>query len=157
MANLLNNANSERFFGNSFSAESLFCDLSPQTAQSFAKIKRKVNFAKNQAIFSTGEMPCNIYVLLQGEARLYINSKNQKHCIVRNINQNEILGLPESLSFFPYETGIETLSPCVCESFKRDDFINLLKDNPQISFRLLKMLGYTLQKSYHHFSSTIIK
>lgn len=157
MNKLLQNSISESFFGKPFSAESLFCDLTPKTRKSLAKIKKQVKFRKHESIFSAGELPFSVYVLVAGKAQLYINTAANKRCIVRNILHSELLGLPELLAYFPYETGIEAVTACYCDCFPREDFINFLQTDSNISFRLLSMLGTNLQTSYRTFSSSIIQ
>jgi CRP/FNR family transcriptional regulator, polysaccharide utilization system transcription regulator len=156
MNTFLDDAKYNKFFGKPFLADDLFCDLSPQTSKSLAKIKQQIKFKKNEAIFSIGEKPRSIYVFIEGKAHLYFNTDLNERFVIRDIYQNEILGLTESLASFPYETGIQTLSNCICDCFPREEFIDFLQNNSQVSFRLLKMLGSGLQNSYQTFSSSII-
>ena len=154
MDTLLKNANPQPFFGKPFTVQNLLCDISPQTEKTLDKIKQRKIYRQNECIFSTGEPPKLVYFLIDGSARLFLNTKEKSHCIVRTVNSSEILGLPESISNFPYETGIETLSRCVCECIDREDFLDFLGKNEKICFRVFRMLASNLQNSYENFSAT---
>ena len=149
---LCQDKNQERFFGRPFLADQLFCGLTRTAHQALSEIKRPILFKKSQIIYGTSDLPNNIYILREGEARLFITTKRKPHCIVRNILTNEVLGLPESLAYFQYEAGVETTTSCICDSIERKDLIGLLEDNSELCYRLLGVLGDNLNKCYKAFS-----
>lgn len=145
--------NQERFFGRPFLAGQLFCGLSRKTSQALSEIKHPVLFNKSQIIYGIRDLPNNIYILRKGKARLFIATEQKPHCAVRDILINEVIGLPESLAYFQYETGIEAATTCICDSIERKDLIGLLEGNSELCYRLLGVLGDNLNKSYKAFSS----
>jgi len=139
---------SEYFFGNAFSADLLFCDLSPRTGQFLTAIKQKKLFKKDEIVFANRQMPCCVYFLREGKAELSTNLTPPENNLVRAVEPNEILGLTEAIGGLPYETSVKTLTPCLFECIERADFIGFLQTEPEVCFRLLHLLGTNLQKFY---------
>jgi CRP-like cAMP-binding protein len=128
-------------------ADNLFCGLTAKSLASLAKIKQTKKFREGEAFFSAGEMPCCVYLLSEGEARIVLNMA-QNMTANRPIEPNEIVGLTETIANLPYEMKAEAITPCLCECIRREDFIRFLHDEPEVCFRLVRMLGLNLQKAY---------
>jgi CRP-like cAMP-binding protein len=143
---------SDYIFGNIFSADSLFRNLSPETGQSLTALKEKKQFQKEEIVFAGGELPCCIFFLLQGKAQMLGTAAPPEKNLVRSIAPNEILGLTEAITNQPYETSVKTITPCLFECIQSDDFFRFLQDEPEICFRLLQRLGANLQKVYQIFA-----
>ncbi|HVE55890.1 MAG TPA: cyclic nucleotide-binding domain-containing protein [Pyrinomonadaceae bacterium] len=141
-------ANPEGFFGNAFLADDLFYGSSPETLDSLLAVKQTKQFAENELIFSSGQMPCCIYFLIKGEAQIIYNA-----VFVRPVKRAEILGLTEAITDLPYEITVKAVSPCRFECIGREDFIRFLQNEPGTCFRLLQMLGANLQKVYQLFAN----
>jgi len=133
-------------------ADNLFCDLTPKSLKSLDTIKHTKRFQKGTSFFSRGDMPNFIFLLREGKAQLLSNNELKDINIVRSIEPNEIFGLTEMILNLPYETGAQTITPCICECIGREDFIRFLQDKPEVCFRLTRLLALNLQKSYR-FSS----
>ena len=139
-------ANPEGFFGNAFLADDLFDGLPSETLHSLRAVKQTKQFAKDEVIFGGGQMPCCLYFLREGEAQILRNA-----VFVRPVKRNEILGLTEAITNLPYETSVKTVTPCLFECVRREDFIHFLQNEPETCFRLLQKLGANLQKVYQMF------
>jgi CRP-like cAMP-binding protein len=137
------------------SADKLFDDLTPPTLKAFNKIKRTRIFKKSACFFSRGEIPGGVYILRAGRAQIVCRDEFKVTKTVRSIGRNEIFGLTEIFSDLPFELHAETLTPCICECFGRDEFIKFLHGEPEVCFRLLQVLGANLQKSYKLLLSSI--
>ncbi len=142
-------ANSECFFGNAFLADDLFCGLSPETLHSLLAVKQTKRFTKDEMVFAVEQMPCCIYILTTGDAQFFYAAE----LFGRSVKRNEILGLTEAITDLPYEISVKTTAPCVFECLGRDDFIRFLRNEPEVCFRLLQMLGANLQKVYGLFAN----
>jgi CRP-like cAMP-binding protein len=134
-------------------ADNLFCNLTRRSRQSLNKIKRTKRFEKGAPLFSSGEMPCCVFLLREGAAELILNSQSKNIRITRSIIPNELFGLTEALADLPYENNALSITTCVCECIGRADFIRFLKEEPRICFRLLQLLGLSLRKRQQIFLS----
>jgi CRP-like cAMP-binding protein len=147
---------SEQFFNNAFRAADLFSGLSHASQNSLRAVKLEKEFARDETIFASGQMPRGIYILTEGEAQTLYHGVEPVHLI----EKNEILGVPETISNLPFETSVKTLVPCRFEFIRRDaflaflkdePFLAFLKDEPETCFRLLQILGANLHKLYRFF------
>lgn len=134
------------------SADNLFCDLRPDSQKSLAAIKRQKRFRKETVVFAAGELPCCIYILLNGQAQILLNADLN---IFRPVRPAEIFGLTETSAGRPFEIMLQTITPCVFELIENDDLLRFLLNEPEICFRLVKSLDSNLQKCGQLFSSSI--
>lgn len=125
-------------------ADSLFCDLTPKSHKSLAGIKHKRRFQKDVIIFAAGDIPCCIYSLLKGKAQILLNADLH---IFRPVEPNEILGLTETIAGLPFKITLKTITSCEFEFIENGDFLRFLHDEPEVCFRLVKLLGINLQES----------
>jgi len=138
---------SEQLFENAFPADDLFGSLSPEAEKKLRAVKQTRQFAKDEIIFADGQMPRAIYRLAEGKAGIFRDAAKP----VRPVGKNEILGLTEAVSNLPYEMSVKAVTPCSFEYIRREDFMNFLQTEPEICFRLLRMLGTNLQKIFRLF------
>lgn len=133
-------------------ADKLFEDLSKKALDSLARIKRQTQFEEGAFIFAKGEKPQGIYILKRGQAQMFFNNFRQ----AREIAPDEILGLTGMIAELPCEMSVKTISPCLFDYIEREDFINFLKAESEVGFRLVKTLGTNLQQIYQLVCSSTI-
>jgi CRP-like cAMP-binding protein len=134
------------FFCNPIFADSLFSDLPPETLDSFAHILHRKHFPANQPIITAGELPRCIYILIEGKARIFLNSETANPETAKLAERNEIIGLSETLACLPYTISVTTITDCLFEIVARKDLIRFLGTQPGAAFRLARQLGMNLQK-----------
>ena len=132
----------EQFFNHALLAGDLFCCLSPESENSLLALKREKQFKKNETILANGKKPCCVYMLLEGDVRLFSNVGAAVH----RFQPNEIFGLTEAVANLPYEISVKAVSTCRVEYIRRDDFLRFLHDNPETCFHLLEMLGANIHR-----------
>jgi CRP/FNR family transcriptional regulator, cyclic AMP receptor protein len=74
--------------------------------------------------------PTSILFLIEGRARLSINSNKGRRLIVGIAVPGEILGLTSAISGRPYEITAEALHPCTVASIPRQNFLDFLLRYP---------------------------
>lgn len=139
-----NSTISEHFFGNAFLADDLLVSLSHTAEENLRAVTHHQEFGANETVFARGQTPCCVYFLRQGTAQIVYHDEQP----VRLIAANEILGLTEAVSNLPCEIAVRALTPCSFDLISRDDFLNFLRREPEICFRLLQILGTNLQKLF---------
>lgn len=132
-------------------ADKLFGGLTPKSRKSLDKIKQTRQFQKGAHLFAAGDMPCRVYILQKGRARLLFNDELKDIHIAHPIVPNEIFGLTEMIVNLPYETDAETITVCTCECIESEDFIRFLHNDPQVCFRLLQLLAANIKKADNSF------
>ncbi len=143
-----------RFLGKPISADELFCDLPLKTKQSLASLKQTKKVLKGEIVTQIGSFSSFIYLLQNGKAQMSLKNNLGMKKNIRLVEKKEIIGLKHLFANAPGEMFLETLSPCDFEIIKQTDFIEFLKNEPQICFRLASLLSLNIQLSYETFSNS---
>ncbi len=142
----------EYFFNSqSLREDQLFQDMLPEAVKAFEAMKQIVLYPEGSMIFAEGQRPRGVYLLSQGRANLVMRPKGKRARIIRIAEQGEMLGLSATISGEPYEVTAETLTPCQVGFIKRDDFLSLLREQPETCFRVAQLLGQSIHESYERF------
>ncbi|HRH42065.1 MAG TPA: cyclic nucleotide-binding domain-containing protein [Pyrinomonadaceae bacterium] len=143
-----------RFIGQPISAQRLFSDLPIKTKKKLAFIRQSKEIQKRKTILEIGSFPQNFYVLRAGKAQIIIKNQLNQQTLTRLVEIKEIVGLTQFLGNSPNETKVVTLSTCYFDVFPCHEFLNLLKEENELGFRLAGILSLDLQISYKSFEST---
>jgi CRP/FNR family transcriptional regulator len=84
--------------------------------------------------------PRGVFILCAGEVKLSISSSAGRTLILRIAKPGEILGLMAVLGNTPYEVTAETLHSCQVAFIRRDDFLRLLAQHPELQQGVVKQL-----------------
>lgn len=136
-------------------AKDLFGNLPSVTEKKLASIKQREEINEGEIISKIGSFPENIYVIVKGKAQMILPNELNRKKKIRLIENEEIIGLTQSLSGSPCEMSVVALSPCSLDAFRAEDFLNFLKDEPQVCFRLAKRLSQNIEADYKTFASMI--
>src|ERR1700694_2507406 len=91
-----------------------------------------VSYAANINLFAEREQARGVFVVLEGEVRLSINSSDGRRVSLRIAKKGEILGLSSALSGRPYEFTAETLYPAKIAPISRQDLLNFVARHPEV-------------------------
>lgn len=111
-------------------AGEFFRKLSPAALVDFTSMEFPQSYAANVILFSERAATRGVFVVLEGEVRLSINSSDGKRLSLRIAKKGDILGLGSALSGSTYEMTAETLYPSKIASVGRREFLNFLSRNP---------------------------
>ncbi|MGD0957710.1 MAG: Crp/Fnr family transcriptional regulator [Candidatus Acidiferrales bacterium] len=118
-----------------------FCQLPCSALQAFNAVKFTSSYPADAVLFVEGQVPRGVYMLCKGRVKLTMSSADGRTLIVRVCEPGEILGMQAALSGEPYELTAEALQPCQVNFVRRDDFLRLLRENPEASVAALQQLG----------------
>ena len=96
--------------------------------------------ARNVILFSEKEEARGIYIVLEGEVKLSINSSDGRRLSLRIARKGDILGLASALSGSPYEMTAETLYPAKLVPIGRREFLGFLMRHPEVYQVLIEEL-----------------
>jgi CRP/FNR family cyclic AMP-dependent transcriptional regulator len=108
-----------------------FKALSPAALRDWASMEYAMSYAPNVVLFSEKEAVRGLFIVLEGEVRLSINSSEGKRLSLRIAKKGDILGLSSALSGNPYDVTAETLYPSKIAPIECRDFINFLSRHPE--------------------------
>jgi CRP/FNR family cyclic AMP-dependent transcriptional regulator len=140
--------------------EGYFCQMADGSVAAFGKAKFTTSYPVGALLFVEGQVPRSVYMLCQGQVKLTTASTEGK-TIMRVAESGELLGLHSAISGDPHELSAETLQPCQVDFVRRDDFLKLLREQPDIvvnamlqfsddyrrAFQQIRYLGLTTSAS----------
>jgi CRP-like cAMP-binding protein len=134
-------------------AEELFESLSAAANNSLRSIKQTKRFRSDITVAAKGEIP-NIYFLVNGRAKRVSVNRIDNRRVANFVLENEFFGLTETISNSRSRYTLNTITPCVFEFIRREDFINFLNQQPEVGENLAKILSFNLNSSYQTFASS---
>ena len=105
--------------------------LTPAAVQDLESTQHVSDLPADRIIFSERETPEALYLVLSGDVKLSINSRDGRRLSLRIVHAGEVLGLASVLSNTPYEVTAETLYPARIARIERHDFLNFLSRHPE--------------------------
>jgi CRP/FNR family transcriptional regulator, cyclic AMP receptor protein len=90
-----------------------------------------VSYPVHTILFSEKDPAKGVYIVLEGEIKLSINSAEGKRLSLSIARKGEILGLTSALTGSPYEMTAETIFPAKLAPISRHDFLNYLLRHPE--------------------------
>ena len=109
-----------------------FNKLSPAATKDLASMTFSSSYPAGMILFSEKDPAPGIYIVLEGEVKLSMNSSDGRRLILRIARKGEILGLASALSGKPCEMTAETPYPAKIAPILRRDFLNFLSRHPEV-------------------------
>ncbi len=109
-----------------------FRKLSPALMEDWAAMEFPHSYGPNVNLFAEKEASRGVFVVLEGEVRLSINSTDGKRLSLRIARKGDILGLSSALTGNSYEMTAETLYPAKVGHVGRSEFLAYLARHPQV-------------------------
>ncbi len=121
-------------------AASFFSVLTDAELAILLKIARVRKFSKNYVIFEEGDTRAALHIVLSGKVKISLYDEEGKEYVLDIIGSGGFFG---ELSMFDELTGFANIiasEETECVVIQRQDFVNLLMDNPAFTVNVLKTL-----------------
>lgn len=122
-------------------ADSFLNKLSPESLKDFQSMEHSTSYPSSRILFAENDAPKGVFVVLEGEVKLSINSSDGKRLILRIARKGEVLGLVSALSGTPSEMTAETLYPSKLAYIERRDFLSFLLSHPEVYQNVIEELS----------------
>jgi CRP/FNR family transcriptional regulator, cyclic AMP receptor protein len=109
----------------------LFKKLSPSAQKDLSTLAASSLYPSGHVLFSEKEESHGIYIVLEGEVKLSINSSEGRRLSLRIARMGDILGLASAVSGSAYETTAETVHPAKLVPIGRREFLGFLLRHPE--------------------------
>lgn len=109
-----------------------FNKLSPVAMKDLASMAFAHSYSAGMILFSEKDPAPGIFIVLEGEVKLSMNSSDGRRLILRIARKGEILGLASALSGKASEMTAETLYPAKIAPIIRKDFVNFLSRHTEV-------------------------
>jgi CRP/FNR family cyclic AMP-dependent transcriptional regulator len=120
--------------------EGFFCQMADDSVAAFGKSKFTTSYPARAVLFVEGQVPRGVYMLCQGQVKLTTASSEGK-TILRLAEAGELLGLHSAISGDAHELTAETLQPCQVDFVRRDDFLNLLREQRDMVVNVMQQFS----------------
>jgi len=122
-------------------AGEFFRKLPSLALDDFCLLEHPFSYSANMVLFTEGEPARSLYLILEGEVRLSINSSEGKRLSLRIAKEGDIIGLSSALSGTPYDMTAETMYPSKAAPIERDEFLRFLTRHPEAYQSVTEELG----------------
>jgi len=124
-----------------------FNKLSPAALQDFQSMQFASSYASNVVIFSEKDPAQGIYIVLEGEVRVSLNSSEGRRLSLAIARKSEVLGMASTLAGSPYDVTVETLYPAKVAHIGRRDFLNFLTRHPEAYQAVIEELSRSVTRA----------
>jgi CRP/FNR family cyclic AMP-dependent transcriptional regulator len=124
-----------------------FKKLPPAALQDFQSLQFPSSYAANIVIFSERDTAHGVYVVLEGEIKLSLNSSEGRRLSLAIARKGEILGMASTLAGSPYDVTAETLYPAKVAHIGRREFLNFLTRHPEAYQVVIEELSRSVTKA----------
>ena len=96
---------------------------------------------KGQFLFKEGEKPCGLICLASGKVKVFKEGVGGRAQILRMVRQHGFIGYKALFSDIPWSVSaiaIENSAICI---FEKSSFIRILKKNPDLSMKFIKVIA----------------
>ena len=128
-------------------AGEFFNKLTPAAMQDLQSMQFPSSYAANVVIFSEKDPAQGIYIVLEGEVKVSINSSEGRRLSLAIARKGEILGMASTLAGSPYDVTAETLYPAKVAHIGRRDFLSFLARHPEAYQVVIEELSRSVTKA----------
>ena len=104
-------------------------------------------FEPGDTIIEQGDDSTTVYFLISGTVHVLDYSKSNRAVTYASLNDGEMFGEMAAIDGFPRSAWVCAISTCKVISLPGDTFINILKNNANISLKILAKLSSRLRLS----------
>lgn len=126
-----------------------FKNWSNAAMEDWAAMEHAHSYGPNIVLFAEREEARGLFVVLEGEIRLSINSSEGKRLSLRIARKGDVLGLSSALSGGPYEMTTETMYPAKVALIGRREFLGFLSRHPEVYQNVTEELSRHVAMACH--------
>ncbi len=119
-----------------------------ETLLDFQSVASLSSCAQGTVLFVEGQLPQEVFVLLEGQVKLFMNSIEGKRLTVHIAGPGEILGLSAAFTATPHRATAETLYPSKVVSVGCADFLKFLLVHPMAYQSAARELAESCDRIY---------
>lgn len=126
---------------------SLLPGISPKEKEILASNYTVADYKKGEIIFQEGERPYGLMFLLYGKVKVYKNGVGGREQILRMVKPYAFMGYRSVFtdsSYSAHAVAIEDVSVWI---FEKDSFMKIIRKNPDVTLRFVKMMSEELKFS----------
>ena len=115
--------------------------MAPEISRELIAMAIPMVYQEQKSIFSENQTGRGVYVVLDGQVKLSVNSAEGRRLSLCIARKGEILGLSSALLGGPYEMTAETLFPTRVAHISRKDLLRFIEQHPEAHQALMLELS----------------
>lgn len=132
---------------------SLFGNLSEEELQQLSQIARERRFDRNQVIFYEGDLGGSLYLIASGTVKIVMMADDGREHILGLLHEGDFFGEVSLIDGEPRSATAIAQDKVNIVMIARDDFVRLLRENPEMSLKIMVVLCQRLRKTDKHVES----
>lgn len=125
----------------------LFINLSDEHLESVLKVCHRQNYKRDNMIVIEEEAGTNLYLILDGKVKISRISDDGREVILSILTEGDFFGEMSVIDGSTRSANVTSIDTSELIVIKRDNFLNLLHQIPQIAINLLEELVARLRRS----------
>jgi len=125
----------------------LFSELSEDDLKEITKLAVKQYYKKDNMILIEEEIGSTMFIILEGRVKISRISEEGREVILSILSEGDFFGEMSILDGQNRSANVVTLDDSKIMIVRREDFLQMLHDYPQIAINLLKELAHRLRRS----------
>jgi CRP/FNR family transcriptional regulator, cyclic AMP receptor protein len=128
----------------------LFAHVDDEGLRALAAQMRRRRFRRGEVIFHQDDIGDSLQVVISGSVKIVLPSEEGEEAIIASLQPGEFFGELALLDGAPRSTTAAALEPTETLSLPREQFLQLLADDPRIVQALLRVLAGELRRLTGH-------
>ncbi len=124
----------------------LFGGLSDRDLKEISKISIRKSYVSGQLIFSEGEEAKGFFFVIEGRVKIFKLSSDGREQILHIIREGQSFGEVPVFAGRNYPASAEAIDDTTLLFFLREDFLKLIRHNPDIALNMLSVLSLRLRR-----------
>ncbi len=125
----------------------LFSTLEEPVIEEIARLLIDRKFLKDAVIFEEGSVGDYMYLIREGQVKVTKMSDDGREKILEMLEPGDFFGDMSLLDREPRSASVKTTLACVLLALSRQDFLDLLRQNPEVSMEMLRVLSRRLRET----------
>lgn len=131
----------------------LFSELNDRELEKIDLVASKLKYHKDNLILIEEEVGSSMFVILSGRVKISRISDDGREVILSILSEGDFFGEMSLLDGQTRSANVTAIEESELMVIRREDFLQMLRDYPQIAINLLKELAQRIRKSDEHIKS----
>jgi CRP/FNR family transcriptional regulator, nitrogen oxide reductase regulator len=135
----------------------LFAALPEEARLDVARWFSPRRYDKDDYLFWEGEPAEWLVFVAEGQVKMIKHSESGRETILATFGPGQIVGEVGVLVGETYPATAQALEPALAFGIRRDDYIALVRKNPELAWALIQELGHRLQRAHETIRSLAVE
>jgi len=125
----------------------IFSSLNEETLLQIDKVCGKKNYKKGEIILFEHDEGNALFFIVKGEVKISRESDDGREVILSLLHDSDVFGEMALMDGMPRSANVTAMEDTELYMIKREDFLELLNDHPDVSIALLEEITYRLREA----------